>query len=362
MSGVEALNEPIELPNEAPPAPDVDAALDAVWDKHFTNNGAMRGEDGKFTSPNPTEPEAKSAEDAPEEVEEAVEASELEGADKGEEAETDGSTLPDDTVPLPANWRGKEAVWAKIPADVKSEIYEHEQNLHKTLSEQGSKLGQVKPIIDTVEQYRSLYEGRVTADGRQATAKDAVAYLFDAQAKLDNPQTRYHTLMNIIDSYGAREEVYALLTGQKQLPQNVQASITPQDIESILDKKLAADRAEREANELVSRLASDKPLYNSIPEQTMVLMINQAWNKLGPTADQKAVFDLAYDMAVNADPDLRAKAQAARQAAIKPKPVNAEGARRANSVNVTSTSSSKPAKPTIDQALDEVWEKHYRKA
>ncbi len=65
-------------------------------------------------------------------------------------------------------------------------------------------------------------------------------------------------------------------------------------------------------------------------------------------------------MATDSSPSLEAKKQAAAKPAVVPKPVSPEAAKRANSVNVTSTSSGKVKEASEDEQLDAIWERNQR--
>lgn len=354
MSAAEALS----IPENDTTVVDIDAQLDAVWDK---NNAVLDALDKGEKNPQPDEQEAESAEDAPA-VEEAVEGESAEGAEtegEGAEAEESASETPD--VPLPTNWQGLDETWAKLDPDTRAKLAEREAEVHRRMSDQGRQIASFKPVQQTIEKYQSLLEGRTKQDGSPVTPQDAVSFLFDAQAKLDNPQTRLSALMGIIDSYGAREHIAGVLSGKVRVPQPTQQQpqgLTPQQVEKMLEQKLSEDRTIREIETEVGRLSQDKPLYSSIPEETMVQFINLAWSKLGEGASRQDVFNTAYDMAVHADPDLRAKATAPK--AVATRKISPEAARRANSVNVTSTSSSQSPKPNLDDKLDAIWDKYQR--
>jgi hypothetical protein len=75
-------------------------------------------------------------------------------------------------------------------------------------------------------------------------------------------------------------------------------------------------------------------------EKIIPAMIEPAMAKLGDGASAQDILAAAYDMAINADPDLRAKVAAA--AAPAPDPKRTEAALRAKSVNVISKSSGNP--------------------
>ncbi|WP_292090648.1 hypothetical protein [Mesorhizobium sp.] len=177
--------------------------------------------------------------------------------------------------------------------------------------------------------------------------------------------------MNIIDRYGIRDKVAAVFgqtvqQGENELRQEIAglkqmlASVhNSANIDHRINQRLQERDATTAANEELSRLSADKPLYSEIPEKRMVAFINDAWDRLGATASKEAVFNLAYDMAVNADPDLRAKAAAAKPAA--PKDTGkVDAAKRANSVNIPSTASGKARVLTEDEELAAVYDRNHK--
>lgn len=322
---------------------DDDAALAAAFDQASADEpdgGQQRGEDGKFkTNGDGDEPDPN---DPPQE-----------GEGTGEEGDEAGSsTLTATGAPLPANWNGMDEDWAKIPPDVQAKIAVREQELHTRMSEQGRQIGQYKPLWDVVDQNKDLMEGRKMPDGRDITPAHGVAFLLAAQRAFDdNPIA---ALLDMADRAGVRQHLAAVLTGQAQIPrtqpQPQQPAVAPADVERIVKEALTEDASAKAANEELSRLSKDKPLYAEIAEEDMVHSIHKARKRLGNAASKEAVFDLAYDIAVNADPDLRAKAAAGKKAAVD----NAKrvtDAKRANGVNLTSTQSSKGQSLTEDELL-----------
>lgn len=324
-----------------------DAELEAIWNKNERDNGAER-EGGKFVSPDPD----KRAADP------------LEGGDG--EGQADASSTPEVvSVPLPANWRGKEDVWEKIPAELKGAVAGIENELQRTLSEQGRQLSTLKPVGEVIDKYGRFFaadSGYKLPDGRVPTPAEGISYLFNVQASLESDAPS--TILQIIDTYGARDKVAALLgvaPGEQQgdaglrqeiagLKQQLNAVLNPASIDQRIDQRLQEDAAAKAAADEVNRLAKDKQFYSDIPEQRMVMFIQDAWARLGDAASKDAVFNLAYDMAVNADPDLRAKAAAAKAAATAD-PKKIEGAKRAAGVNVTSTTSGQGRTLTEEEDL-----------
>jgi hypothetical protein len=332
-----------------------DAALEAIWDRVERDNGAAR-ENGKFASPN-KQPDAVAPEaNVP-----------LEGGE-GEEADTGETSTPPVEVPLPSSWRGKDELWAKIPADLKEPLRAHQEELHKTLSQQGQALSAYKPIGDVIQKYGDYFDGRTAA----YKPAEAVEYLFNLQRQMDS--NSLETLLLIADTYELRPKLAEMFGGQggeqtdnsqvllakiSQLESTLREMGDPSKIDARITSKLKEDREFSQVEEEISRVSKDMPLYAEIPEQDMVYFINKSWEKLGNTASKEAVLKSAYDMAINADPDLRAKAAAAK-AAASGDPERVAAAKRANSTNIRSTSTGKTRELTDDELLGQVWDKNQR--
>lgn len=325
-----------------------DAELAAVYDQIERDNGAARDEAGKFSSGNGSAEnngDGGTSSEGPQEG----------GEPGGETVQTGSSTAQ--PVPLPANWRGMDGDWAKIPADVQAKIAARDGELHTRMSEQGRQIGTFKPIYDAVEQHRDVLDYHRMPDGGPIEPAFAVDFLFKAQRQLDaNPIAG---LIEIADRYGVREHLAAALTGQIPIPQTPQqqsAGLSPADVQRIVQESLSEEAQARVLNDELSRLSKDKPLYSEIPEPDMVHFIHRARDRLGETATKEAVFDLAYDMAVNAEPALRAKQAAAQSAAAAKGQRQTADARRAASINVTSTSTGRARELTEDEQLAQVYD------
>ncbi|MEZ5781825.1 MAG: hypothetical protein R3D70_09370 [Rhizobiaceae bacterium] len=324
---------------------DEDAELRGVFNQVTRDNGAGRDEDGKFSGKKPGE----EASPGPQEPAEETTGS--------EPAEASG-------VALPGNWRGMEATWEKIPPDVRAEIAAHQTSIHSKMTEQGRQLTAFRPLQEVIDRNSDLWEGRTAEDGTPADARMAIGFLFEAQRRLQEDPAG--SLIEIADRFGARNALIAALIDQGRAPnggrqphsqpRQTSAGMSPADVARVVEEKMSEAQMASEYR----RLASSKPLFDEIDEQDMVHAITKARTKLGEAASPDAVFDLAYDMAVNADPDLRTKAAAASQ----PKPAvqtldpkKTDAAKRANAVNVTSTSSGTAPQLTEEEELRAVFRK-----
>lgn len=348
-------NNPINDPN-----PSGDDALGAVWDRLERDNGAARGDGGRFASTTPAEPATA----------EGNQADPLEGGAGEVEAVVEPST-PATTVPLPSNWRGLEDVWAKLPADQLEKIAAHENKLHQTLSQQGQALAAYKPIGDVIGEFKEYFGG----ERGNNKPDEAIRTMFGIQRAMDdNP---VETLLWIADNYKLRPELQkmfgapvegqqqpdhqqahtdALMAEIGQLKQIIRENSDPSKIDQRITARMTEDRAMNAANEAISRSQKDMPLYADVEEE-LPFYIQKSQVRLGNTASHDAVLKAAYDMAVNADPDLRKKAAAIQTAAVTDPKLVAD-ARKANSTNIRSQSTGKPREATEEEALGAVWDKH----
>lgn len=338
-----------------------DSALEAIWNKNERDNGAER-ENGKFVSADKSE---------------AADTVSPKGEDGGEPA-GDGLTPGAGSVPLPDNWKGLQGAdvvkgaWEKTPAEIRAFVAAREQELQSRLSDHGRQLSTVKPIQEVIDRHSHYFDpqkGRKLADGSVVTPAKAIDFLFNAQANLDRAPVE--SIMAIIDSYGVRDKIAAAFgqtvqQGESELRQEIAGLKTllatvgnPASIDDRINQKLQERVDQQSAADELTRLSADKPLYSEIPEVDMVEAIHKARRKLGDAASKEAVFGLAYDMAVNADPDLRAKAAAGKPAASNGA-AKVEGARRAAAVNIPSTASGKGRALTEDEELAAVYERNQK--
>ncbi|RVA60810.1 hypothetical protein, partial [Mesorhizobium sp. M7A.F.Ca.CA.004.09.1.2] len=239
-------------------------------------------------------------------------------------------------------------------------------------SDHGRQLSTVKPIQEVIDRHSHYFDpqkGRKLADGSVVTPAKAIDFLFNAQANLDRAPVE--SIMAIIDSYGVRDKIAAAFgqtvqQGESELRQEIAGLKTllatvgnPASIDDRINQKLQERADQTSAETELTRLSADKPLYSEIPEVDMVEAIHKARRKLGDAASKEAVFGLAYDMAVNADPDLRAKAAAGKPAASNGA-AKVEGARRAAAVNIPSTASGKGRALTEEEELAAVYDRNQK--
>ncbi|WP_312809345.1 hypothetical protein [Agrobacterium cavarae] len=328
-----------------------DADLEAIYDRASGDTSSSRDTNGRF--------KAAAADDAANGGANGP----LEGGE-GEEAKAGDPSTPPAGVPLPSSWRGKEDLWSKIPDDLKNDLRTHQEELHKTLSQQGQALSSYKPISDVIGKYQDYFGG----PRGNYKPHEAMDYLFDLQRQMDDDPI--NTLMQIADTYELRPTLQQMFAGgegsdntqalvQKisQLEGVIRSMGDPSRIDERINSRLSEDREQKEIDDLIGRTSKDMPLYDQIPEPDLVSFIHMAKQKLGETASKEAVLKRAYDMAIYADPDLRAKA-AALSGAADNDAHRIAAAKRANATNLRSTSTGKHRQLSEDEELGAVYDKH----
>ena len=329
-----------------------DDALGAAFDRIARDNGAAR-DNGRFASPN--------AEGQPNPTEEPLEGGE------GEETTVVDPSTPSAGVPLPSNWRGLEEVWSKIPAELQGSIKAHEDKLHQTLSQQGQQLSAFKPIGDVINNYAEYFGG----ERGNYKPHEAIDFLFTLQRQMD--QKPLDTLLQIADTYELRPHLQRLFSGQgepqqgsneanlvaeiRRLESQIQRMSDPSTIDRRISEKLNEERTLGAAEQVYNRVSKDMPLITDVAQEELVFFINKAWTKLGSAASEEAVLRAAGEMAINADPDLRARAAALKTAAASD-PDRVAAAKRATATNLRSQSSGRARDLTAEEELGAVYDKH----
>ena len=311
-----------------------------VFDRLVTNNGAAKGEDGKFVSPDP----ARAAEAAAQQTEDGQEQ----------------AGQPEAVAPPPANWQGLEDVWKAIPPEHSAKVKAHFDDLHRRMSDQGRQLASVKPISDHFTQAAKALPQLANMAPEQI-ARDAIQLAVIQRQLTENP---VETLLQVANRYGAIPGLIQKLSGQPQpegaqhisslqreiadLKEHIQKVSDPSQIETHVSQALET----RSAQEAVKSFAADPANdYWPILEPHLPAHIAEIMQaNPGLPADQ--VLRRAYDKALDAFPALKQAKAAAKPAAVTDlDQKRAEAAKKAASVNVKSTSTGKERQLSEEEAM-----------
>jgi len=234
-------------------------------------------------------------------------------------------------------------IWGKLPEPERDRLGKWSQELHSKMSDQGRQIATLREFQPLVEHMQQAFPDKFGPNGMPPV--QGLAALVDAAYVLDrNP---VQALLQLAEENGAIDHLRQALGVQNQgqagqiitglqneireLRRELAGAAAPDRIQQQIEHAMTV----REIASSVERFKAEKPFYADV-EADLPSYIEIAWSKK-PDASPAEIHQLAYDMAVNADPAVRVKAQAAAQrAAPKPDP-KAAAAKKAASINVTST-------------------------
>lgn len=343
----------------AAPVPSEDDELGSVYDRLVTNNGADRGEGGKFTS----KPDGTVVRSGSQEVtgEEAEAAKALIQQGKADAKPENAAEQPAEVPPPPAHMpQAIKDSWKDIPESARTAIAAHQAEVDRKFGEVGAQLRAVKPIADrltAVTQQFPEFQGRTPEQLAQGAAELAAV-----QVRLEKDPVG--TILQIAQHYGALDGIVARLSGQQpseQAGQVQQLTGTIRELQNKIqelsdpnrvDQRIAASMAQRDADNIVADFAKGKEFYADV-EASLPAFIQMAQQTAGDKASMTDILESAYDMAVNAIPAVREKARAAERskAAQTPDPKRTEAAKKAASINVKSSSTGKEAAMSDEDAM-----------
>ena len=347
----------VDTTDTAPEAPvdaeaSLDADLSAVWDAAQDDSPAaeearaerLRGPDGKF---------AKQSADDTGETESAGQPSD-EGTDTV--AETPA-------VDAPPHWPADVVEkFNSLPAEAhefKEFVVQREREQDEAIHRVGQEIYAVEKALMEKEPFDQVVEAfHEDIARRNIHPAQAFHYLLNAQRTLDsNP---LGGLVQIGRSYNI--DLVPLLQAhgiQVQLPQQVRTDPNVAAVHSRvaqLEHEIEAQKQqqyqaeEQRLNSVIADFSKDKPYFDEV-RQDMAALISGGRAKDLPTA---------YDMAIHANPKVRARIQQdAKKAEETKQKVKAEAARKSTAVNVKSGMPGSSNPKTMDDTLGEIARRHY---
>ena len=329
-----------------------DKSYGDAFDRIMTNNGADRGEAGKFASPNAeggkaAAPPAASASDEP---------SPAAGPD----------AAPSASTTAPAHWPAPvKAAWEKMEASVREAVSGWSAEQDKKFGDLGRQMSTLKPVNDVLGEFAEYF------DGRSGSYKphEAVRYLFNVQKSMDrDPEA---TILQIADTYGVRDKLAARLGVSAAAPgaqdgtintlqaevQNLKAQLARAADPGMIDQHVNRAFEVKDTEKIVRDFGKSKEFYDDL-EADIADVLPVAKKKAGEGATPVAVLELAYEMALSANPEVREKVRAAQaKAAATPDPKRIEGAKRASGINVKSTATGNGRVPSEDEILGAAYDR-----
>lgn len=331
-----------------------DDAMGAVFDRLSADGLQEREDNGQF--------KGKAAEGG-----EEGQAS-LEGEEGAEGAEA-GSTAEQATL-APAHMpQAIKDQWAALTPDAQKAFSDHQKEIDRKFGEIGRFMGENKPVIDRLASARQEMPELFQGMSPEQLAQGALE-LGAVQVNLNRDPVG--TILQIAQTYGVVGHLAQALSGQQptndqQLTQGLQrelASLKGQ-LQSLgspaaIEQHIQTAMAKKDAETIISGLSA-RPYYAEV-EASLPRFIDIAASQK-PGASIGDMIEAAYDMAVNAIPEVRERVRAseaeatAKATVAKLDPKRTEAARKAASINVKSNSNGRPKPMSEDEAMSDAYDR-----
>lgn len=358
MTGEELTTQTVETGTETlladTPLDTSEKDMGDVFDRLVTNNGANRGEGGKFVSPN--------GEKAP---------AEGDGEGTGEVV-----TPPVAATPVPAHLpQSTKDIWEKLPPEGQAEIARLTGEWDRKFGQLGEQLRTVKPIADRLTEATTKFPqfANMTPERLAQGALELAA----VQAALETPGQAVPTIIEIAKTYKVLPQLAQvlrqqngegqaqggdaqLIAGLQEKISNLEAQLRSASDPNKVRETVSTAFLERETEAMVQRFAANEGKdYWAEVEADMPHFIQIVMGR-GLATDPQGILQSAYDMAINANPGVRAKlraAEAEKATAANADPQRAEAVRKAVSINVKSRSNGKDRTMTEEEAMASAYDR-----
>ena len=343
-------NQPVtaDITDANPVLDAADDAIGAAYDRLVTNNGSDRGDGGQFKSPNGEAESAGVADEA--------------GAGAVIEAPAVAET------PAPAHLpQSIKTLWPSMTEDARKAWSSHVTETDRKFGEVGKQLGQIKPFHDEFAAAMSKYP-EFKALPPAELAQRAVRL---AAVQVELQRNPVGTILDIARQSGALDKLAEVFQGKSpsgdqghlvarlerevsELKSQLGKAADPETIRETVSHTMAEKAAEAnldswaKAREHYEEVKADLPYY--------VAKVIESKGRERPHQD---TLDDAYDMAINANPAVRAKIRAAeaKATAAQTDPKRTDQARKAASINVKPSANGKDRPMTEDEAMASAYDR-----
>lgn len=256
--------------------------------------------------------------------------------------------------------------WSALPEDAREAVLSSQREMSRKLSDMGRQVQGISPIRDVLVE--AVKTNPAIANMRpEEVARDVMEL---AKVSADFRSKPLETFLSLAQKHNMVDALRQALGGQ---PQAAQQTATLQNELRELKQQLARAANPEFIREQVSavtmqeRVLSDVQAFAATQEHwqeveaympKVIPLIREAM----PEASGKDVLAKAYDLALQTyRPDLKAKAQAAVEAAVTPDPERTQAALKAKSVNVPGRTTGKPREMTEEEIYAAAYDRATRK-
>lgn len=342
--------DPAPVSQPAPePVVDDGAELGAAWDRAMKQE---RGTDGRFVAATPADEPAPATDPAAPVV------------DPKAQQQPVSTTAP---AHMPQSIK---AEWDKMPETARAAIAAHQADMDRKFGEIGKQFQAVKPIADKLTHAVSSFPDFAGMTPDQL-AQGAIEL---AAVQVNLHKNPVGTIIEIANHYGVLPKLAAAMQGQTADPNagndqlirglqqkiaNLEASLSKASNPDSIRETVSQTINERETGNMVTTFAQNEGKeYWTDVEASMPEFIRIVQGS-GAASSPKEVLAQAYDMAINANPAVRAKVRAAEAKATVTQldPQRAANAKKAASINVKSSSAGSERAPTEEEAMGAAWDR-----
>lgn len=256
--------------------------------------------------------------------------------------------------------------WGQLPEDARDAVLSSQREMSRKLSDMGRQVQGISPIRDVLVE--AVKERPELANMRpDELARDVLTL---ARISADFQSKPLETFLSLAQKHNMVDALRQALGGQ---PQAAQQTATLQNEIRALKAQLAraADpeyiREQVSAVTMQERVLSDVQAFAATQEhwaevEAYMPKVIPLIRETMPEASGKDVLAKAYEFALQTyRPDLKAKAQAAVEAAAAPDPERTQAAIQAKSINVTGRTTGKPREMTEEEIYSAAYERAMRK-
>jgi hypothetical protein len=289
-----------------------------------------------------------------------------EPAPEAQEAPTEAETAPEATeapTDVPVALRKH---WGAIPEEGREAIVKAQREMSSKLSDMGRQVQGLGPIKNVLVEASKTHPELMNMRPEEL-ARDVMELAQFSAAFKSKP---LETFISLAQKHGMTDALRQALAGQ---PQQAQGAAALQNEIATLKQQLARAADPEFIREQVSavttqeRVLSDVQAYAAQQEHwadveshlpKVIPLVKEAM----PDASAKDVLAKAYELALQTyRPDLKAKAQAAVEAAAQPDPERAKAAIQAKSINVTGRTAGKPREMTEEEIYSAAYDRAVKK-
>ncbi len=256
--------------------------------------------------------------------------------------------------------------WGALPEDAREAVLSSQREMSRKLSDMGRQVQGISPIRDVLVD--AVKANPAIANMRpDELARDVMELAQFSAAFKSKP---LETFITLAQKHGMTDALRQALGGQPQAAQqtaNLQNEIAAlkqqlaraADPEFIREQVSAVTMQERVMSD-VQAFAAEQDHWGEV--EAFMPDVIQLVRKAMPEASGKDVLARAYDVALQTyRPDLKAKAQAAVEAAVTPDPERTQAALKAKSVNVPGRTTGKPREMTEEELYSAAYDRAARK-